>query len=297
MAVIEEFPMEVVSAGPALVRETDGQIFPVPPWGLVVGRADWCTLRLEDGTISRAHAQVVPQGDGVVIRDAGSTNGTYLNGRRVGSAPLKDGDHVRVGSVCFRYRAKPAPAAAETSAPDRRLTHALEALRTLSAGLAGAEEERTAFRLVSDFIVAELDPDRLFVARTNAEEEPKVAVVRTRPDLDRKLALAPVPRTPLRRVLKSRQSFCPSAQKLSEPEGTSISMRAASLGSVLAVPLVGRERALGAIQAERFGERPPFDEVDVLLAEVAANALAGALGTGRLVAVPPEELEVAGPAL
>ncbi len=45
-----------------------------------VGRAPECTLQIEDAGLSRQHARLVPVADGVQVEDAGSTNGTFLNG-------------------------------------------------------------------------------------------------------------------------------------------------------------------------------------------------------------------------
>ena len=47
---------------------------------LIVGRAPTCDLPVFDPTISRRHAEVVADGDGVRIRDLGSSNGTFVNG-------------------------------------------------------------------------------------------------------------------------------------------------------------------------------------------------------------------------
>ena len=65
-----------------------------------IGRGMQATLHVDSGRVSRIHAEVVFEGGGWVLRDAGSTNGTYLNGRRV-TAPtdLRRGDAVQVGKT------------------------------------------------------------------------------------------------------------------------------------------------------------------------------------------------------
>ena len=53
---------------------------------------------------SRRHAEVRPAGDGWLLVDLGSTNGTRVNGDRVVQHVLQDGDEVRLGDVVLVYR-------------------------------------------------------------------------------------------------------------------------------------------------------------------------------------------------
>jgi pSer/pThr/pTyr-binding forkhead associated (FHA) protein len=62
-----------------------------------VGRASTCEVRLSDRTVSRRHAQLRRQGDRWRVVDLLSTNGTYVNGRRVSSAVVLPGDEVSFG--------------------------------------------------------------------------------------------------------------------------------------------------------------------------------------------------------
>ena len=68
-----------------------------------VGRGFAVDLRVEDRSVSRRHAIVVNDDDGVRVLDDRSANGTYVNGRRVTDAPLRDGDVVVFGTVAARY--------------------------------------------------------------------------------------------------------------------------------------------------------------------------------------------------
>jgi len=67
---------------------------------LVIGRAPGSTLQLADPSVSRRHARIsLGNGQGVLIEDAGSSHGTYLDGHRVtGAEPLRDGAKIRVGN-------------------------------------------------------------------------------------------------------------------------------------------------------------------------------------------------------
>jgi pSer/pThr/pTyr-binding forkhead associated (FHA) protein len=67
---------------------------------VTLGRSAECTLQLPAAGASRRHASVGWRDGAVVLRDLGSTNGTYLNGERVaGEATLRSGDKIRIGGL------------------------------------------------------------------------------------------------------------------------------------------------------------------------------------------------------
>ena len=69
-----------------------------------VGRGVTADVRLDDHTVSARHAIVVLRADKLRILDDRSTNGTFVNGRRVEEAELHDGDIVTLGRVVLTYR-------------------------------------------------------------------------------------------------------------------------------------------------------------------------------------------------
>lgn len=72
---------------------------------VVLGRSDETDVVLDDPYASDFHLRLVSQEDGMMLHDLGSTNGTYVNGRRV-SAPtmLKRGDTIQVGKTVMEIR-------------------------------------------------------------------------------------------------------------------------------------------------------------------------------------------------
>lgn len=77
---------------------------------VTVGRGPGCNLLLDrDPAVSRAHALLVMAGGVVQVQDAGSTHGTYVNGRRVEQAVLRSGDCVQFGGSLFQLQPVPAP--------------------------------------------------------------------------------------------------------------------------------------------------------------------------------------------
>jgi pSer/pThr/pTyr-binding forkhead associated (FHA) protein len=67
---------------------------------VLLGRSPECSLQLPAAGASRRHASVAWRDGAVVLRDLGSTNGTFLNGERVsGEATLRSGDKIRIGGL------------------------------------------------------------------------------------------------------------------------------------------------------------------------------------------------------
>jgi FHA domain/Zinc-ribbon containing domain len=87
-----------------------------------VGRSLAADVRFDDPTVSRRHALIVRQADGVRVLDDRSLNGVFVNGARVEGKVLKDGDEIIVG----RYRLSflsvaPQPGAPEETSEQRSL--------------------------------------------------------------------------------------------------------------------------------------------------------------------------------
>jgi pSer/pThr/pTyr-binding forkhead associated (FHA) protein len=72
---------------------------------VAMGRSEEADMVLEDPYASEFHLRLVAQDGGLTLHDLGSTNGTYVNGRRV-SAPtkLRQGDTIQVGKTVMEIR-------------------------------------------------------------------------------------------------------------------------------------------------------------------------------------------------
>ncbi|WP_264960678.1 FHA domain-containing protein [Mycobacterium kiyosense] len=71
----------------------------VPPGAVTIGRADDNDIVIPEVLASRHHATLIPGPNGTEIRDNRSINGTFVNGTRVESAILRDGDVVTIGNI------------------------------------------------------------------------------------------------------------------------------------------------------------------------------------------------------
>jgi hypothetical protein len=71
-----------------------------------IGRGSDADVRIEDPGVSRHHAEIRVAGADVVLRDLGSTNGTYVNGTLVAEQPLRDGAVITIGSTNLTFRSR-----------------------------------------------------------------------------------------------------------------------------------------------------------------------------------------------
>jgi hypothetical protein len=88
--------------------DVDGERYPLMGAMTILGRDDSADIILDDPGISRRHSELRVTTDGPhfvsTIRDLGSTNGTYVNGERITTTHLEDGDRVTVGRTSITFR-------------------------------------------------------------------------------------------------------------------------------------------------------------------------------------------------
>lgn len=93
--------------GPQAWLDVEGTRHPLGVAVTSVGRDEEAGVVIDDPGISRRHADIRITHDGphlqVLIRDAGSTNGTYLNGDQIGTEELHDGDRITMGRTTVTF--------------------------------------------------------------------------------------------------------------------------------------------------------------------------------------------------
>ncbi|GMU44844.1 MAG: FHA domain-containing protein [Xanthomonadales bacterium] len=79
---------------------TFGKIFPLQS-SAVIGRQSECEISIPSEEVSRRHAELRVTPDGVMVEDLGSSNGTYVNDRRITRQLMKAGDELRLDTIRF----------------------------------------------------------------------------------------------------------------------------------------------------------------------------------------------------
>jgi len=93
-----------------------------------LGRDAQCTIPIAGTHLSRKHAEILPGNDGLLIRDLGSVNGTFVNGKRVEQAFLRNGDRVRFDNVTFEIIGPPNTDKSRTLIREKKVVQPQEAV-------------------------------------------------------------------------------------------------------------------------------------------------------------------------
>jgi len=130
--------------------EYQGRTFELRPGEITIGRSSNCHLVLDDGLVSRRHAQIVVSDERAIVEDFGSANGVFVNSKRVnGSEQLKAGDQLQIGKQQFTVCAVARPVVAVPA--ERRMAETLHGLRAPADGslvpLSDRADNRTELKL------------------------------------------------------------------------------------------------------------------------------------------------------
>ncbi|MBX3459320.1 MAG: FHA domain-containing protein [Planctomycetes bacterium] len=89
-----------------VVNGAEGLVHPLLGDHFVIGRGKDCHIRIEgDTSVSRKHASITRRGVQFIVEDLGSSNGIYVNGKKVeGAHELKVGDTLEVGAQAYVFK-------------------------------------------------------------------------------------------------------------------------------------------------------------------------------------------------
>ena len=72
---------------------------------VLAGRSSKCDIQIDQESVSRNHAKIINTGKSIILRDLGSTNGTYVNDELIDEYVLQDGDLIKIGRTIFKFLA------------------------------------------------------------------------------------------------------------------------------------------------------------------------------------------------
>lgn len=102
-----------------------GKVVPLKESPFLIGRDQKCHLRPADPSVSGRHCMLTIEGNRLILRDLKSTNGTFVNTRRVeAEVVLQDGDDLVVGPLDFKVKREDQKAMTKESAGSRAPTRA-----------------------------------------------------------------------------------------------------------------------------------------------------------------------------
>ena len=263
---------------------------------LILGRETTSDLPILDVGVSRRHAELFATEHGLEIRDLGSRNGTYINGKRVTDAVASAGDRVTFGGVVLIFtqlaaapkpvvesvarfdgsstqvheRAMPTPSQAVDAVAGRRLA----ALVALAQRLGRLGDLQATFDRIVDDLFEAFPADRVAVLLRQSDGTLDTRIARDRQGTT---IGRPVPRAIAQGVAERQVALIThDASVDTRTAGTSVMMQ--SVRSALAAPLLGDGRiTLGVLYVDNLRDANAFTDADldflVAYAGIAAAAV------------------------
>ena len=281
-----------------------GQVFVVDR-DTVIGRGATAGVALIDRGVSRRHASVSRRGDGWIVTDLGSANGTQVNGRRLsGEHRLTTGDLLKIGAVTIAFHDDALPVV--SSEPSVRYQDGDAAVLISLPGdaaqgnpAAAGMDEAVRLRFLADFakigtlvfdepalvtfIADELlalvpRADRSIVLTREGDElTPRAA--RTRSGSGDGIVAS---RRVLRDVMEKREAVLAIDAAADDRYAGSESIVTAGIRAVICAPMLFNGEIHGVVQVDSASAGVPFKEADVALVLSLASQLGMALGYARL---------------
>lgn len=270
---------------------------------LVVGRELTCELPILDSGVSRRHAEIRPDEQGISLSDLGSRNGTWINGTRISQARARVGDSVAFGALVFTVEADPgrqdhtegngafvaAASPVATSVPqvivERRVaspnTALLEVvgqrfakLVLLAQRLGGLTSVEQLLPIIVDDLFAAFDADRVAVLLRNSDGE---LVTRLARDAYGGNAERSVSRT-ITDGVASRRIALLTHDALEDSRTAGESVMRQAIRSAMAAPLLGDgNETCGVVYVDNVRNAQAFSDEDlhflIAFAGIAAAAV------------------------
>jgi phosphoserine phosphatase RsbU/P len=287
-------PLLQVVSGPLA-----GRVFKIDRDVMIIGRNPDCDLVLEPKSVSRRHAALVNRSGEYVLKDIGSTRGTYVNGLRLTEpVVLKNGSVVQVGEIHLTFKAQAVQiqdgeddqstvfAAIDMTTPSDRWVPAvkpevkLRAMNRISQAFGstlvlGEILEKVLATLFEIFPSAE----RGFVLLKDHERgtlSPEAIHTRSGPPGDLKIS-----KSILQRVLHDGQAILSKDLPTEFPNSDSVSD--CQIRSLMCVPIQDQKRLpIGIIQIDTRDGRGRFDHEDLDLLVSVANQISVAVQNAQL---------------
>jgi serine phosphatase RsbU (regulator of sigma subunit) len=297
------------------------RVWTLEPGVYRLGRGPENAIVLTQSTVSREHAEFVVAETGVRIRDLGSSNGTWVNGRRITEAlEIRPGDRIGLGGLELAFGAGPSPGPAAAPTPGFATRIAFADVGEITAGESlGMEEARSGLRagssaaqallgVVTDAgqllmapqpldeicdrlldLVEPVVPARriLLLTMDSPEAEPKVCAAR--PALgaaDAKLTLS---RTILAAVLGERQALLLNDAPAHPRFGAQESILRQNLRSAMVAPLFDNQRVIGLLYADSDEPGRIFDRDQLRAFTLLAHLIGIKITQTRLLEVEREK--------
>lgn len=281
------------------IEESTGKrnLYPVRPDRITIGRSPENTIVLDDGTVSSFHATISYLDKAYVIEDAGSANGTFINGIRIKRRRLCDQDQIVIGKTRLRYLVRRAGAleedfavrradskkiiakfSADTPSPKsvavlRQAHENLKRIYEVNRIISSIFDVKELADKILDIVFTFFKADRGYIMLLEGEEsELHLLAARKAEGESNDSAEVEFSRTIARHVLEKEESIITQNAPEDERFGDKPSILGAHIKSAMCVPIRGRQNKLGIIYIDHRGQPGHFSDDDLQLLTMVANS-------------------------
>lgn len=275
-----------------------------------LGRERKNDIYIDDDAASRRHAEIFEDDGTICLRDLDSTNGTYLNDRRIlQPTPLTHGDKLTIGDITMLYlsttRRVPETgfaliadsgrgvATAKTLImtddalsvrrpdADENTIHHFDRLSAFTADVSNLLNMRRLLDVVMEHVFASIKADRgqLMLIGKTGDLETEVKHVR---DTAVEAKDVGVSRTLLQEVVEGGESVLASEPKEDQRFADTEAVRRDQVSSLICSPLKVRDKVLGVLYVDTVGTSPPLGEADLQLLTAMAIQASVCIENARL---------------
>ncbi len=312
------------SAVPNLIVTSElhgDKVFPLDKPVTTIGRSIDHDVILIDRKVSNCHAEIHRQGPVFVIRDLGSTNGTFVNGIQIAEAVLSLGDEVTLGSTLLVFTNKTSyektaklvlgtdfPGTPQTplhGLPGRTLeiplvdiekrffqslddgrgpldvAHKLNILYRLSSSINSILEVDELLERVMDLILEVISCDRAFIILCDKDNRLVPKVIRKKAGVKDHKGLS-VSATIISQVLREGKAIVTRDAQDDERFHGGQSIVFYSIRAAISMPLKAKDQIVGVVHLDRVTAAQPFKDEDIQLLALICNQAAVNLANAKL---------------
>ncbi len=293
-------PQSIVPTLQIISGPFTGQLFTLERDVTIIGRNPECDIVLQPKSVSRRHAAIVRKEGGFLLRDMGSTRGTFLNGVKLTHpVMLQDGNTVQIGELLLTFSSR-LVSIQDGDEEQSTVYAAIDVVNQSSSKnfpVVRPEVKLRALRLISQelggtLVLSEL-LDRIFTSlfelfpraergfvlvRDPASQTLVPEAIRSRTGPPGELTIS---KTVLSRVLDDGQAILSKDLAKEFPESQSVSE--SEIRSLMCVPLLDQDRKpVGIMQIDTRDGRGRFDQDDLDLLVAVASQISVAVQNARL---------------
>jgi signal transduction histidine kinase/pSer/pThr/pTyr-binding forkhead associated (FHA) protein len=286
------------------------RLFELKKGSTTIGRSKENDIVILDASLSRIHVRIDCANDGVVVNDLQSSNGTFINGERITTSPIKHGDSIKCGDVVFQFREdlnilheissgvrkgfqellikekprdKVSTSALKIKQKDfqERSKDKLQILLEVSELLSSPEDIDILLHKIVDVLFVIMDVDRVAILMMNDETgslEPRI----TRSAVEVHEGETIYSRSIVNYVLQKSVSVISSDAREDPRFGDTASIMRQSIRSSICVPLKTREKVIGVLYVDNVSVPMRFVAEDLEFLSVFGNQAAIAIENSKL---------------